>query len=98
MLLRMNIPSMLSTAYRAGKYGGIQPGGASIRLRQSTGRGSCSVVPTAIPDEVRKESLKPGTEPRAAKNAKKDPLKTYYSIHPTYREKEVHFAKTTKKS
>jgi outer membrane protein assembly factor BamB len=37
-----------------------------------------------IPDEVRKESLKPGREPKAAKNAKKDPLKQYYSIHPAY--------------
>ncbi|MCK5171916.1 MAG: hypothetical protein KAR47_00905, partial [Planctomycetes bacterium] len=37
-----------------------------------------------IPDEVRKTSLKPGREPRAAKNAKKDPLKSHYSIHPTY--------------
>jgi len=37
-----------------------------------------------IPDEVRKTSLKPGREPRAAKNAKKDPLKIHYSIHPTY--------------
>jgi len=37
-----------------------------------------------IPDEVRKKSLKPGREPRAAKNAKKDPLKGHYSIHPTY--------------
>ncbi|MEE8326316.1 MAG: PQQ-binding-like beta-propeller repeat protein, partial [candidate division NC10 bacterium] len=37
-----------------------------------------------IPDEVRKGSLKPGREPKAAKSAKKDPLKIHYSIHPTY--------------
>ena len=37
-----------------------------------------------IPDEVRKTSLDPGREPKAAKNAKKDPLKIHYSIHPTY--------------
>jgi hypothetical protein len=37
-----------------------------------------------IPDEVRKESLKPGREPKAAKNAKKDPLKIHYGISPAY--------------
>jgi outer membrane protein assembly factor BamB len=37
-----------------------------------------------IPDEVRERSLKPGREPKAAKSAKKDPLKIHYSIHPTY--------------
>ena len=37
-----------------------------------------------ISDEVRKESLKPGREPKAAKNAKKDPLKLHYGISPAY--------------
>ena len=37
-----------------------------------------------IPDEVRKESLKPGREPKAAKNAKKSPLKLYWSTSPAY--------------
>jgi len=37
-----------------------------------------------IPDEVRKTSLEPGREPRAAKNAKKDPLKIHYGISPAY--------------
>ena len=37
-----------------------------------------------IPDEVLKESLKPGREPEAAKNAKKNPLKIHYGISPAY--------------
>ncbi len=37
-----------------------------------------------IPDEVLKESLKPGREPEAAKNAKKDPLKLHYDISLAY--------------
>jgi len=37
-----------------------------------------------IPDEVIKESLKPGREPKAAKNAKKSPLKLHWSISPAY--------------
>ena len=44
-------------------------------------------VPTEIPDEVLKELLEPGREPKAAKNAKKDPLKTYYATaSPAYME------------
>jgi hypothetical protein len=37
-----------------------------------------------IPDEVRKESLEPGREAMAAKNAKKNPLKIHYGISPAY--------------
>ena len=37
-----------------------------------------------IPDEVRNESLEPGREPRAAKNAKKSPLKLHWAISPAY--------------
>ena len=37
-----------------------------------------------IPDEVLKESLKPGREPKAAKLAKRNPLKIHYNISPAY--------------
>jgi len=44
-------------------------------------------VPAEIPDEVLKELLEPGREPKAAKNAKKSPLKIHYgTASPAYME------------